>query len=167
MEFSTPEYWSGQPFCPLLSSQPRDLTQVSHIAGGFFTSWATREAQEYQEYYPFSRRSSQPRNRTRVYCIASGFFTVWAIREAQVVKKPPANAGDLRDVGLIPGLGRSPGKGNDNPLQYPCLENPMDRGAWQASAHSVAKSQTRLKWFNMYTCTQTQVNLIRSCPICV
>ena len=46
-----------------------------------------------------------------------------------VVKNPPANAGD---VGLIPGLGRSPGEGNGNPLQYSCLENPMDRGAWQA-----------------------------------
>ena len=45
-----------------------------------------------------------------------------------VVKNPPANAEDIRDVGLIPGLGRSPGRGNDNPLQYSCLENPMERG---------------------------------------
>ena len=51
------------------------------------------------------------------------------------------NAGDL---GLIPGLGRSPGEGNGNPLQYYCLENPMDRGAWQATVYGVAKSQTRL-----------------------
>ena len=49
------------------------------------------------------------------------------------------NAGDL---GLIPGSGRSPGEGNGNPLQYYCLENPMDRGAWQATVHGVAKSQT-------------------------
>ena len=48
-----------------------------------------------------------------------------------VVKKPPPNAGDLRDVGSIPGLGRSPGEENGNPLQYSCLENPMDSGAWQ------------------------------------
>ena len=48
-------------------------------------------------------------------------------------------------MGLIPGLGRSPGGGYDNPLQYPCLENPMDRGAWWATVHGVAKSQTRLK----------------------
>ena len=47
---------------------------------------------------------------------------------ALVVKNPPANAEDIRDVGLIPGLGRSPGRGNDNPLQYSCLENPMERG---------------------------------------
>ena len=49
-----------------------------------------------------------------------------------VVKTPPANAGGARDVGLIPGLGRSPGVGNDNPVQCSCLENPMDRGTWQA-----------------------------------
>ena len=57
-----------------------------------------------------------------------------------VVKKTPANAGD---PGLNPGLGRSPGEGNGNPLQYYCLENPMDRGAWQAIVYGVAKSQTR------------------------
>ena len=53
-----------------------------------------------------------------------------------VVKNPPANAGD---VGLIPGSGRSPGEGNGNPLQYSCLENPMDGGAWQATVHKVSK----------------------------
>ena len=47
-----------------------------------------------------------------------------------VVKNPLANAGDVREVGLIPGLGRCPGEGNGNPLQCPCLENPMDRAAW-------------------------------------
>ena len=60
---------------------------------------------------------------------------------AQMVKHPPANAGD---PGLIPGSGRSPGEGNGNPLQYSCLENSMDRGAWQATVHGVAKSRTRL-----------------------
>ena len=55
-----------------------------------------------------------------------------------------ANAGDTGDVGLIPGLGRSPGGGNDNPLQYSCLENPMDRGTWRAAVHGVAKRQTQL-----------------------
>ena len=54
----------------------------------------------------------------------------------------PENAGDARDVGLIPGWGRSPEGGNDNPLQYSCLENPLDRGAWQATVHEVAKSWT-------------------------
>ena len=61
------------------------------------------------------------------------------------VKNLPANAGDERDVGLIPGLGESPGGGNGNPLQYSCLENPMDRGAWLATVHGVTKSQTGLK----------------------
>ena len=58
------------------------------------------------------------------------------------VKNPPANAGDIRDIGSIPGLARSPGGGNGNPLQYSCLENPMDRGAWRATVHRVAKSRT-------------------------
>ena len=53
-----------------------------------------------------------------------------------------ANAGDARDEGRIPGLGRSPGGGKGNPLQYSCLENSMDRGAWWATVHGVAKSQT-------------------------
>ena len=60
-----------------------------------------------------------------------------------VVKNPPANAGDIRDVGLIPGSGRSPGVGNGNPLQYSCWENSMDRGAWRATPREgVAKNQT-------------------------
>ena len=61
---------------------------------------------------------------------------------ALVVKNLPANAGDLRDVGSIPGKGRSSGGGNGNPLQYSCLENPMDRGAWCATIHGVAQSRT-------------------------
>ena len=63
---------------------------------------------------------------------------------AQLVKNLPANAGDARDVGLIPRLGRSPGEANGNPLQYSCLKNSMDRGAWRATVHAVAKSMTRL-----------------------
>ena len=61
------------------------------------------------------------------------------------VKNLPANAGDVGDVGSIPGSGRSPGGGNGNPLQYSCLKNPNDRGAWQATVHRAAKSQTQLK----------------------
>ena len=62
-----------------------------------------------------------------------------------MVKNPRANAGNLRDAGSIPGSGRSPGGGNGNPLQYSCLENPMDRGAWRATVHGVTKSLTQLK----------------------
>ena len=65
-------------------------------------------------------------------------------RGGAVVKKPPANAGDARDSNLIPELGISPGIGNGNPIQYSCLENSMDRGAWQAAVHEVKKSQARL-----------------------
>ena len=61
---------------------------------------------------------------------------------ALVVKNPSVKAGNMRDVSSIPGSGRSPGVGHGNSLQYSCLENPMDRGAWWATAHRVAKSQT-------------------------
>ena len=73
----------------------------------------------------------------------------WASQVALVVKNPSANAGDSRGAGSVPGSGRSPGGGNGSPLQYSCLENPMDRGAWWATVHWVAKSRTRLK----YLCT--------------
>ena len=63
----------------------------------------------------------------------------WASQVALVVKNPPASAGKVRDSGSILGSGRSPGGGHGNPLQCSCLENPMDRGAWQATVHRVAK----------------------------
>ena len=62
---------------------------------------------------------------------------------ALVVKNPPASAGDKRDVGSIPGLGRSPGGASGNSLQYSCLENPMDRGAWWATVHEISVSRHR------------------------
>ena len=62
-----------------------------------------------------------------------------------VVKNLPASAGDIRDLGSIPGLGRSPEEGHGYRLQYSCLENPIDRGAWRVTVHGVAKSWTRLK----------------------
>ena len=65
-----------------------------------------------------------------------------------MVKNLPANAGDVRDEGLIPGLGRSPGGGNGNPL-HSCLGNPTDRGAWWATVHRVVQSQIRLKQLSM------------------
>ena len=69
----------------------------------------------------------------------------WTSQFVLVVKNPPANAGDKRDVGSIPGSGRSPGEGSGNPLQYSCPENLMDRGDWKAIVHSVLKSHTQLK----------------------
>ena len=70
-------------------------------------------------------------------------------------KESACNAGDIGDVGLIPGLGRAPGEGNGNPLQYSCLENPMDRGDWRATVQRVAKSQT---WLS----TQARCLLVQS-----
>ena len=64
-------------------------------------------------------------------------------------KNPPANAGHIRDMGSIPRSGRSLGGRHGNPIQYLCLENPMDRGAWRATVHRVAKSQTRIKQFSI------------------
>ena len=62
-----------------------------------------------------------------------------------MIKNLPASAGDLRDAGLVSGSGRSPGGGHGNPLQYSCLENSMDREAWQTTVHEVAKSQTHMR----------------------
>ena len=75
-------------------------------------------------------------------------------------KNTPAHAGDIRDSGLIPGWGRSPGRGHGNPLQYFCLENPMNRGAWWTMVHKIPKSQTRLKWLSMHTCILLLGNVI-------
>ena len=68
-------------------------------------------------------------------------------------KESACNAGDTGDMGSILGLGRSPGGGHGNPLQYSCLENPMDRGVWQPTVYRVAKSQTQLKRLSAHTCS--------------
>ena len=74
--------------------------------------------------------------------ITLGYTINWASQVVLVAKNLPANAGDIRDLSSIVGSGRSPGGGHGNPLQYSCLENNMDRGAWRAIVHRVAKSQT-------------------------
>ena len=75
-----------------------------------------------------------------------------ASQVALVVKNLPANAREVRDAGSIPGSGRSPGGGHGNPLQHSCLENPMEREAWQATVHRVTQSQIRLKRLSMQAC---------------
>ena len=70
---------------------------------------------------------------------------------AQTIKNPPADGGDARDPGLIPRSGRSPRKGNGYQLHYSCLENSMDRGAWWATVHGVAKRRTQLSNFHSLT----------------
>ena len=81
-----------------------------------------------------------------------------ASQVAQVVANQPANAGDVRDTGSIPGWGRSPGEGHDNPLQYSCLENPMDRGACWATVHGVAKGWTPLKRLSTHILNQREID---------
>ena len=73
------------------------------------------------------------------------FFFFLTSKVVPVVKDPPANTGDIRNMGSTPGLGRSPGEGHGNSLQHSCLENPIDRGAWQATVLRVTQSQTQLK----------------------
>ena len=87
-----------------------------------------------------------------ITCFHPVFPSKWGTLKGQVawvVKNPAASAGDVRDAGLTPGLGRSPGGGPGNPLQYSCLENPMDRGARRATVLGVSKSWT---WLNNFTC---------------
>ena len=113
MEISRQEYWSG-----LLCPPPGDLPDPG-----------------IKLMSPALQMDSLPAERSgRLYFL--GFL------DGAVVKNPPASAEDARDVGLIPGLGRSPGEGNGNPLQYSCLGIPMDRGAWWATVHGVTLLDT-------------------------
>ena len=95
------------------------------------------------------------RNQILVLCIGKWILKHWTIEEILTIKlflikgfpggsEVKASAFNTGDLGSIPGLGRSPRDGNGNPLQYSCLDNPMDRGAWWATVHGVAKSRTRL-----------------------
>ena len=78
-------------------------------------------------------------NQDHCFIFEVQYSSTGASQVALVVKSPPAKAGDMRDVGLIPGSGRSPGGGHSKPLQYSCLENPMNRGSWWAVVHRVAE----------------------------
>ena len=116
--------------------KPLSLKSLA-LSGGFFSTSANRKAligiTECKSSFPLYN---------------------WASQVALVVKNPPANVGDIRVVALIPGSGSSSGGGHGNPLQYPCLENPIDRGAWQATNHRVTKSQIQLKKLGTHThCT--------------
>ena len=117
MGFSRQEYWSGYHF----------LLQVIFETQGLNPGLPPCR----QNLYGLSHQGS-PNKQIR-------HIISWASQVVLLVKNPLANAGDARDVGLIPGSGRSPGEGNGNPLQYSCLENPMNREAWQATVHMVAE----------------------------
>ena len=92
-----------------------------------------------------SRRTPEARSCVCRASFLMTFVTSGMPHRLPAVKNLSVNAGDRRDLASVPGLGRSPGEGNCNPLQYSCLGNPMDRGVWRATVHSVTKSWTRLK----------------------
>ena len=79
-----------------------------------------------------------------------------------MIKNQPVNAGDVRDADSVPELGRSPGGENDNPLQYSCLENPMDRGTWQSTVHRVTK-----RWTQLRQLSTREKNIILSVSTCM
>ena len=89
--------------------------------------------------------------------VAAPYLSIWASQVALVVKTPSTNAGDKRDMGSVHVSGRSPGGRHGHPLQYSCLEDPMDRGASKATVHSVAKSQRQLKWLGTHEQHNTSV----------
>ena len=107
--------------------------------------------------FPFSRGSSQPRDQTEVSCIAGRFFTVWATRWRCGKEATWQRRRHKRDR-FDPWVRKIPWGGHGNPLQYSCLENPMDRGAWRAAVHRVAQSWTQMKHLSVHTaaaaCTQ-------------
>jgi len=100
---------------------------------------------------PHSFKESVSKVLQKNSCFELIYVTIWASLVTQMVKNLPAVLRATGDQGSVPGLGRSPGEGNGNPLEYSCLENPIDRGAWQATVHGVAMSQTRLTDFH-FTC---------------
>ena len=96
--------------------------------------------------FSFSISPSNEYSGCRIYYLVS--VGLRASQEALMVKNLPANAGDTGDAGSLPGSGRSPGVGNGNPLQYSCLEKPMDRGAWRATVRGVTKSHKHVRTEN-------------------
>ena len=115
------------------SSWSSDWTHVSCIGRQILNHWTTREVLSYMSWFPST-------------------YQALGISGGSDNKESACNA---EDPGSIPGSGRSPGEGNDSPLQYSCLENPMDRGAWRASVHGVPKSRTLLSDYHIHTYTRT------------
>ena len=136
--FSRQEYWSELPRpSPGECSQPRDRTQVSHVAGRFFIVCATREAIETIVVSPVAVTNY------RKWSSLTGF------PGGSIGKSPPAKQETGKNAGCLLGLGRSSGGGNGNPLQYSCLENPLDWRTWLATVQGITKNQT---WLSMRTC---------------
>ena len=148
MGFSRQEYWSRLP-CPPPGDLPNPGTEP-------------RSPASQADSLPYEHACLLLVLLLLIYLPGPNFSTCITASKgvsqvALVVKNPPANAGDIGDTNSIPGSGRSPG-GHDNPLQYSCLENPMDGGAWWAIVHRVAKSQTHTQkwvWHNQSDLTHT------------
>ena len=113
------------------------------------TCWRAQETQLSDPWWPEWEGNPEKRG---------GINTYGASQVVLVVKKPPTNEGDARDVGSVPGSGRSPGGGHGNPLWYSCLENPMDKEAWQAIVHRVTQRWTQLK--RQHTSMDVYIQLI-------
>ena len=127
-----------------LSSWTRDRTHVSCVARWILNHWTCKEVP--RSFVINAAWDSLCEYATIISCFA--VCGVWVgLPGGSDRKQSACNQGD---TGSTPGSGRSPGEGKGYPLQYSCLENPVDRGAWQASVHRVAKSQSRLKQLSMY-----------------
>ena len=131
------------------SSRPRDRTQASYMAGRFFTVWPTKEA-HLDIYWKLKQRKPKQNPHIMNECVLtmlwlSSWNHLWRFSHGQDFpggSEGKASAYSVGDPGSIPGSGRSPEEGNGNPLQYSCLENPIDGGAWWAAVHGVTKSRT-------------------------
>ena len=143
--------------CCLLRRRPSKCRKVLHLI--FFNLllpepkeiyWKAEELAKITSIIKINKRKRSSKYRKLLHLI---FFNLLpgALQAALVVKNPPANAGDIRDMVFIPGLGRSPGEGNGNPLHSSCLGNPMDRGAWWATVHGVTENRT---WLTDWTTTK-------------
>ena len=120
------------------------MYQATHITPSWNTSFSQRVGRANFIFYENKQHYIAEHNAK-----FTGLY-LWASQVALVIKKPPAAQETLWEADLILGSGRSPGGGPGNPLQYSCLENPKDRGAWRATVHRVAKSWTQLKWLSMH-----------------
>ena len=173
IEFSRQEYWSGLPY-PTPGDRPNlGIKLVSPASGGIFcincATWEGFIGLQGHNFnlcpchlmtiFPLGLYVITWHSSLGVLVSVSSFFffyigvyLIWISQVAVVVMNPPANVKDRRDLNSTPGLGRPPGGGHDNPLQYSCLEKPMHRWVWWATVYEVAKSRTRLKWFSTHAC---------------
>ena len=137
-------------------TQPRDQWMFSLVISACTVTWSVYD--QLRDYLMISHVISAFSGRCSVHDQAREDCMIGHVilcTQELVVKNSPVNEGDIRDLGSIPGLGRSPGGGHGNQLQYSCLENAMDRGAWQDPVHWVSESWIQLKRLSTpHACTQ-------------